>query len=321
MSKSVACVLLLVACTSSGDDRVILPAPQSTAAPSSPATAATPPVAPPPAEPAVAPPAALPVAPPAAPPVAPPAASPAPPVASPSQWRDRVKTDVATLAASSPERLAELTRLAPTKTRAGYVRFTSDAIHDPRAASVFLQRLSRGGEPEGVRAALVEALPRTGGVYADAAVELFAAEASASVRAAYVHVARRAPETHAIALMSRGLADRDAEVQAEAARSAASHPAGKRLAPELRAALASTSPEVRAETARTLGILKIAEARGELVARLSDSAADVRLEALRAIDRIEPAYVHSLPLATLAKDDDPRVVALVTRLTVPPRAK
>jgi len=123
--------------------------------------------------------------------------------------------------------------------------FTSDALHDPRAASVFLDRLSRGGESDEVRAALVEALPRTGGTYADAAIDLLANETSAMVRGSYVFAARRAPAAQAIVLIKRGLADAAPEVQAEAARSAAAHPSGKQLAPELRATLASSDPAVK----------------------------------------------------------------------------
>lgn len=307
MLKKVACILLLVACD--GDE-------VSTTS-SEPAPAVAPP-APAPAAPPVAPVTATTTDEPAAPAAATAANAPAPApaqVATASRaWRDRVAAEVAALRASSPQLLAELTALAPAKTRAGHVRFTSDAIHDPRAASVFLDRLARGGESEDVRAALVEALPRTGGAFADAAVELFGSESSALVRGSYVFAARRAPAPQAIALVKRGLADAAAPVQAEAARTAAAHASGAQVAAELRAALAAPDPAVRSEVARTLGLLKITDARDQLVPLLGDTSADVRLESLRAIDRIQPGFAKTLPLDRLAADSDPRVVALVSRL-------
>jgi HEAT repeat protein len=252
-------------------------------------------------------------------PAARPAPAPKPAVvrAASGPWRDRVTADLDSLRTASPALLAELDQLAPTTTRAGFVRFTSDAIHDPRAASVFLDRLVRGGDSEEVRSALVEALPRTGGAFGDALVELYGSETSAIVRSAYLFAARRAPATDALALVKRGLADGASTVQAEAARTAAAHASGKQLAAELRAALHAGDPAVRSEVARTLGILGVAGARDELVGLLTDASGDVRLESLRAIERIEPGFAATLPLDRLANDSDPRVVALVARLTKP----
>ncbi len=305
MLKKVACILLLVACDS---DEVATPASEP-ATPTITAAAPTPTAEPAPAAPTEV---ATPTADGTAQPTAPVAA---PPRATNGTWRDRVSAELTAMRASSPQLLTELTQLAPTITRARLVRFTSDAIHDPRVAAVFLDRLSRGGESEEVRAALVEALPRTGGEFADAAVELVATEKSAVVRGSYVFAARRAPAAQAIVLIKRGLADSATEVQAEAARTAAAHPSGKRLATELRATLSSSDPAVRTEVARTLGILGITDARDTLVTMLDDASADVRLESLRAIDRIQPGFAKTLPLAKLATDDDPRIAALVARLT------
>jgi hypothetical protein len=302
MLKKVACILLLVACDS--DE-----APVTTTATTAPAITVTAPQ--PAAEPTPAAPTVV-----ATPTVADNTAPPAAPVRTVTgTWRDRVSADLDALRTSSPQLLADLTQLAPTMTRARFARFTSDAIHDPRAASVFLNRLARGGESEQVRAALVEALPRTGGTFADAAVDLLASETSSLVRGSYVFAARRAPAAQARILIKRGLEDTAAEVQAEAARTAAAHPSGKQLATELRATLSSSDPAVRTEVARTLGILAIADARDALVAMLDDASADVRLESLRAIDRIQPGFAKTLPLGTLATDADPRIAALVARLT------
>ncbi|MBA3394193.1 MAG: HEAT repeat domain-containing protein [Deltaproteobacteria bacterium] len=229
-------------------------------------------------------------------------------------WRVRVAADVAALRTSDPALLAELTAVMPQRTRAGILRFTSTPSVDPRATSVFLDRLARGGGSATERAALGEVLARTTGAYADALVDLFAGEREAMVRSAFVHSAKRATSEHAVTVIQRGLTDPAAEVQAEAARVAAGHPAGPRLAPELRAALASSAPEVRAEAARALGILGVVSARGELVALLQDGAADVRLESLRALDRIAPGSVDAATLASLSRDTDERISRLAVRL-------
>lgn len=180
----------------------------------------------------------------------------------------------------------ELATLQPTPTRAGFLRFTTKAIHDPRAARVFLDRLESGTESEGVRAALVEALPRTGGDYADAALELMATERSPIVRAAYVHTARRAPTAQALAIAERGFADPASEVVAETIRATATLADGARLADALRRSLSAPDPAVRVEAARALGILKVAVARPELDALAFDASPEVRREAARAVSRI-----------------------------------
>lgn len=231
-----------------------------------------------------------------------------------ADWRARVAADVADLRTSDPGLLAELTAIAPQRTRAGILRFTSTPSADPRATSVFLDRLARGGGSVAERAALGEVLARTTGTYDDALVDLFAAERDASVRSAYVHTAKRATSEHGVTVIQRGLGDPSAEVQAEAARIAAAHPSGTRLAPELRAALASSAPEVRSEAARALGILGVESARGELVARLGDGAADVRLESLRALDRIAPGSVDAATLSSLSRDSDERISRLAVKL-------
>jgi hypothetical protein len=188
---------------------------------------------------------------------------------------------------TSDAQRVELESLQPSVTRAGHLRFTTKAIHDPRAARVFLDRLQVGTESEAVRAALVEALPRTGGDYADEVLELMARERSAMVRAAYVHTARRAPAAQAIAIAERGFADSSPEVLAETIRATASLADGAKLAGSLRGALSSSDATVRMEAARTIGILKIAIAKSDLDALAADASPEVRREAARAITRID----------------------------------
>ena len=250
----------------------------------------------------------------AAPPATP--AQPAAPVvtASTAPWRERIATEIAAL---DPARKSELYALVPQATRAGGSRFTTDVIHDPSVAAVFIDRLAKKSDDEATRGALAEALPRTGGHYADAVAELVVVETSSAVRAIYVHGARRAPNDHALAILRRGLADSSVEVRAEAARTAAAHAAGAQLAAELRTVLADSDPVLRAEAARSLGILKVAVARDELVRALGDGVADVRLEAMRALDRIAPGSLAGTAMVSqLASDPDERVSRLAQKLAV-----
>jgi HEAT repeat protein len=216
-----------------------------------------------------------------------------------------------------PAKRGELVALAPQTTRPGGLRFTTDVIHDARVTAVFIDRLARKTDGEDVRVALAEALPRTGGQFEDAIADLFADEGSANVRVIYVHAARRVPETRALSVFRRAFADSSVEVRAEAARSAASHEAGVKLAGELRAALGDGDPMMRAEAARSLGILKIAAARDELVRALGDGSADVRLESMRALDRIAPgSLAGSVQVTQLKSDPDERVSRLAEKLSV-----
>jgi hypothetical protein len=229
-------------------------------------------------------------------------------------WRVRVAAEVSDLRATAPALHAELMALTPSTTRAGLLRFTSTPSADPRATSVFLDRLERGTGSLAERAALAEVLARTTGTYADAIVDLFAAEREPAVRTAYIHAVKRVPTEHAVTLLQRGLADPSAEVQAEAARIAGGHAAGTRVAAELRAALAASASEVRSEAARALGILGVDTAHGELLARLGDGSPEVRLEALRALDRIAPGSVDAGRLAALSRDSDERIARLAAKL-------
>lgn len=237
--------------------------------------------------------------------------SPAPSTA--TDWRVRVHEDVAALQRDNATLYAELRALQPEPTRAGFARFTSPAIHAPRATSVLIDRLAHGSETDEVRAALADALPRSGGRYADAMAELFTSESATTVRAAYVHAARRAPAGEATRLLALGFADPVSDVRAEAVRATGARPDGAQFASELQAALGTSDPTLRSEAARSLGVLKIAAARDALRSMLVDPAPEVRLEALRALDRIQPGAARDVA-ARLAADPDPRISALAARL-------
>ena len=188
---------------------------------------------------------------------------------------------------------------------------TEIAANKPGPA-VILDRLAKKSDPEDVRVQLTEALPRNGGQYADALADLFVEEGSAKVRAAFVRVT---PSDQILPIMRRAFADPEIEVRIVAVRAAASHPVCERLASELRTALTDRDATLRAEAAKSIGVLKIEAARDELVVALGDGSPEVRLEAMRALDSIAPgSLAGTAAVVALRSDPDARVAELAQKL-------
>jgi HEAT repeat protein len=201
----------------------------------------------------------------------------------------------------------ELARtLQPRMTRARFLRFTTSAIHDPVVAEVFIERLADGNESPEVRAALVEALPRTGGDYADAVLSLYGDEPEASVRTAMVGALQRAPAVQAREGIALGLEDRDAHVRAEAARVAGARPEIVELEAALADHVDDRDAEVRAAAIRSLGLVGADDKLDAVSSRLRDDDATVRLEALRALRRLDPAGAAGK--VSVLVDDDNEIV-------------
>lgn len=227
-------------------------------------------------------------------------------------WRAEATEAVRSVDAA---KAATIAGLEPITTRAGTLRFVGDYVRDPDAAAVFLSRLAAGVEDPALRAALVEALPRTGGAFGAALVGLFGEESDSDVRLAIVHALKRAEPVSAQEGLVLGLADEDPAVREEAARIASYREDGSALAGELSSALSDETPQVRAAAARALGVLEVSEARDAIMAGLADTSASVRLESLRAVGRLDPAFAATLPqTATLAADADPRIAGAAQRL-------
>lgn len=229
-------------------------------------------------------------------------------------WRQRVAEDLATLRKHDPARLDRLLAMEPLQTRAGHERFTTDTVHDPFAASVFINRLDRQAEAVGTRSALAEALPRTGGLYLDAIEDLLRAETDAGVRSVMIAGARRGDREVAHAVLGRGLSDPEPSVRAEAARTIGRRADGAELSAALMGALGDSDPATRAAAARSLGVLRASGAKADLAPRLSDADTEVRLEALRALGRIDAQWLAARPeLARLEQDADSRIRRLAAR--------
>ena len=224
-----------------------------------------------------------------------------------ADWRVSVDDAVARLRTDDAQLAEALFAMQPRSTRAGTARFTGPLVRNPIAAAVFLDRLTAGDDvPSEVRAALVEALPRTTGPFGPAVAALLADEGDAQVRVAMVASLRTAEASSALAGLELGLADTDALVRITAARTAARRTDGVELEDALLAAAADAELEVKEEAMRSLGVLRIEAAKPLIAAELTAADADMRLAAVRALTRIDPSDAASR-VGPLTTDADPRV--------------
>ena len=233
----------------------------------------------------------------------------------PEDWQGWVASQVDTVRDAEPERFNALMDLQPAPTRAGMLRFRGDLIRSTDAAAVLLHRLTTTSESTQVRAAIVEALPRTGADVGAALADLMTTETDDTVREMMADTLWRAPSDASVAALRRALGDASPGVRAAAARSAARHDKGTELSAELVAALRDTDDATRLAAIAAVGALKIDTAKEPLAAMLGDDEADVRLASLRALGRVDAEYAASRPeLTALQADSDARVVTAANAL-------
>lgn len=252
--------------------------------------------------------------------LAPPTAhkSPAKPVT--LDWRSRVALAIHELQASDPALLERLAALQPTVQVDGELSFATADLHDKRTASVLLRRLLAGQDPAAVRSALVDALPLTGGDWQEGAAALVGLDASPRVRKQLISVMRHVDPPHGIAGLRHGFKDEDPEVNVAAARAAGFHKHGAELFPELYSATFDTDWDLRAAAVQALGMLKVPRSREILIKALGDEEREVRLQALLALEQLDPEGLLELPqLEKLAKDRKSHRIARKAQLLLQKR--
>ncbi len=228
-------------------------------------------------------------------------------------WTLRVDATLEQSRRADPDLAQRRLDLSPIATRAGFLRFPIAYMNVPEAAPALLHRL-QGERSAAVRGALADSLSRQSAAWGDAVLELLAAEPDPSVRAVLVHALRFLPPDLAQDAAAMGSSDVDPVVRAEVARLIARRSDGAALAQELLSGLQDPSAAVRAASAQSVGALGI-EAGAALLPLLQDEAADVRLQGLRALDRIDPVGTKSLArTVALANDVDARVARKAARI-------
>lgn len=227
-------------------------------------------------------------------------------------WQDRLAADLV----ADPDRARLIWEAQPITTRNGYARFVDDAFGGPEAAPFILDRYLHKGEDSGLRVALVEALERTRGDWAEALVSALPDEADPWVRATIVSSLTHAEAAPAALGVRLGAVDVDPDVRAAAMRVIAGRPdMGDRVDLVL-AGLADGDAAVRTAATRAVGWRGMASAWGAVVALMDDPDANVQVGALRALDRLDTGRAAGLPrVRSLTQSPDHRVAAAAQRIT------
>ncbi len=218
------------------------------------------------------------------------------------EWQARVAIAIDKLQKENPELLAQVEAMQPVRSGADTLIFTQAEVQDPRAAPILLRRLLAGTDPVKVRCALVDALPATGGDWQEGAAAMIAVDSSPQVRKQLVETMRYAGPS-AVPGLRLGFKDEDPEINIAAARTAGFSKQGPELLPELYSSTFDSDWDLRAAAVQALGMLKLPQSRDVLIKALSDESRDVRLQALLALESLDPEGLLELPeLEKLARD-------------------
>lgn len=234
-----------------------------------------------------------------------------------SDWRVRHQAQVIALWRSQKPLALQIEALPPRTTRGGGLIFADPALETPGATTLLADRLLHSGESVDVRVALARAvaLDRSGDL--GVLMGMFAAEPDERVRAALITGLRRhEDQAGALSALRQAMQDPSPAVRAEAAGSAGYREGAEALGPDLVALLADPDAEVRGLAARSVGWLRVEPAWDTLLGLLSDPSGDVRLQALRALERLDEGRARTAPeVRGLLGDADPRVARAAAELT------
>ena len=233
-----------------------------------------------------------------------------------SDWEQQIDTSVSMIEATDIEFANGVLNIDPITTRAGYPRFVGEWTRDERAAPLMLQRLINGDDHPTVQAALVEALPRTGGEWDDAIAALWEDTTEPTVRRMMVLTLEKASDDVAYHALTTAAASEDAEVRAAAVRAMTWRKDADRYEPVFLATLTDQNDEVRSLSARASGLHKLADAKLGLASMLdSETRDDIRLNVLIALHQIDAEYARSLSAVTrIAREEDGKLGRTAVRL-------
>ncbi len=219
---------------------------------------------------------------------------------------------------SKTDLASRISSMQPSVARDRSLRFSDPQLLRADAAPLLLARLQNGDDSPEVKHALIAALPKTKGQYAQAVVDLLQREESADLRADLADSLRLSTEPAiALAGLKLAAADTSPDVRKRALYAIGRRKDGASLAGVLLHALGDSDTSVHSASAKALGNLQIKEAFTFLQAGLSSQSSDLRLETLRAMARIDGSRAANLPeLATLIEDSDARVRTAAAKVSV-----
>ena len=234
------------------------------------------------------------------------------------QWEIRQQAAVIDLWRRAPERAQHSWLAEPGLTRLGTPRFAGELWRGPDAAPLLLERYLHADEVAENRAALIAALRHTEGDWSQALSELFIHESDAYVREVMTDVSRHADPHYAWTVIEAAAHDDEPDIRSAALRSIASRTDGQTGRQIVEQGLRDGDSTVRSSAARTAGVLELQGVWTDLRNLLTDQNPDVRLNALRALSRINEANASILPeIDTLREDPESRVRRLAERMTQP----
>lgn len=190
-------------------------------------------------------------------------------------------------------------------TRDGRPRFVDPVLSSPEAAPALLERILYGDDPAAVQLALLGALPTRDRDWLADMAWIEAASPRPTLRAGLTDLLARSRRPEARPHLMAALADPQPDVRAQAARGLARH---AEAGDALLSALSDPTPGVRAAAAWSLGVVGLEAAVTPLTQLTADADAEVRIAAVGALRRIDPARLDTLPtLDALRADPDVRV--------------
>ena len=231
------------------------------------------------------------------------------------RWQTRLNAQVVGAMLSDPISAQRVLEDPVAVNRAGLPRLAGAHFRTPGAAPLMLHRYFAGADVS-TRWAIAEMLPRTQGDWGEAVDATWQDEPHAGVRSVLVEGIRHAGPELAIPVLRAALTDEAAEVRAGAVRAVGWLDEGAVLEPELVVAMGDSDAQVRAFAARAAGWKGLSTTWNELVRLLGDDDALVRLNTLRAMQRIDAERAAGFPhIARLVGDSDEKVSRAATQIS------
>lgn len=210
--------------------------------------------------------------------------------------------------AEHPVEAAAAAAAEPIRTRNGLPRFVGEDVWNPAVTPILLERAISGEQDPQLRQALIEAAVRSGGDWDEVVVAQLGLEPDPAVRRMLAEVLREAGAGPAAEGLALAVQDEEAAVRAAAMRALGGRADGAKLGSLVLDGLDDVDADVRKEAARSAGWLALDQGWEGLTGLLADPDPDVRLNAIRALERLDAPRLSRLPaLAPLRADVDPRV--------------